>query len=531
MESTNTKKRVKIAIIAVAVAVLAIVGVAGTVNADRISHFIKKKTSSAEEYYRYVEKENRDDVLKSFSASYDATSKKYTLQDQQKKTSVKVEVGDALKPMVSSFGIESLELEGNSKVKGKEVTGRAVFKANDKDALTCITYMNYQENKMYVQFPELTESYLDFSNAFSQTGFNTNTMYAAMQDLPDGKTIRNIMTTYSDIVYDNFSEVKMSNDTLKVEKISEKCTRLEVKADAKTVYDMIEKAARTLENDKDIKSIIEKADKADTSAYADFQQSVREFYEEMSSLDDGDADDMDIQMEVYVDSKGTIIGRNFTVSSDGDTITLNHRVPEDGKKFASEFSVAVNGVTYVTLSGSGERKSGKVNANYTVSMDESLNEDTKAVITDTKDMITLKVKDLDEKALADGIVKGEFTLSSDKIAPVALYSLQCKLDGDKNSSNAEIKVMSGKTPMVTLKVASGKGEDPKVEQPTGAIEEFDATSESDLQRYTGEMDLIGFISKLQDNCGVDLSSLLGMMDGGMDTMPSDTTDLDALLNE
>lgn len=547
MEFTNTKNRVRIAIVAAIVAVLAVAGVAGAMNADRIAHFMKSKTSSPKDYYRYVEKKNRDDALKSFDTAYDKTIKDASLQEQQKRTSVKVEVGDALKPIVSSIGVDSLELVADSKIKDKEVTGRVAVKANDKDALTCTTYMNYETGNLYMQFPELLEgAYLDGSSAFSASGLDTNSLYSAMHDMPDGKTIKNIMTTYTDILYDSFSKVIKSKETLKVDNISQSCTKLEVQADAKAVYGMIETAARQMEKDKDIKSIIEKAD---SSAYESFQQSMKDFYEELASLDDTDVEeDIDMKMDVWVDSVGVIVGRSITMTLDGQTVTIRHLTPQSGKKFASEFSVTADDVQYITISGKGERKSNLLNATYKASIDDSMQADMSNVLSDTKDIVSVKIKNLDEKALEDGILKGEFEFSGDKIAVIALYSLRCKFDGDKDSSSAEISVMSGQSPMVTLKVKTGEGEDPKVSAPQEGAETYDITDNEALRTFGSRIDIDGFMESLKNNCGIDMTSLFGslsglgdipmdsfsdgaLLDDADDLSAYDSTDLDALLGE
>ena len=46
-------------------------------------------------------------------------TKSIKLNDQQKKSTIKVEAGDALKPMLSSVGLESMEIETNVKAKDK----------------------------------------------------------------------------------------------------------------------------------------------------------------------------------------------------------------------------------------------------------------------------------------------------------------------------------------------------------------------------------------------------------------------------
>ncbi|MCH5267168.1 MAG: hypothetical protein J1E62_02385 [Lachnospiraceae bacterium] len=512
---TGKKNNVKVAVIAVIVAVLAIVGVAGAANADRVGNFIRRSTSSPEKYYQYVEKENRNEVIKGFDKTYNSLPMSKTNNFQQKMVT-RIEVGDALKPLLSSLGLETVEVEGNSKIQDKEVAGKAVMKVNDVDALTLNVYLNYETGKMYMQMPELSDKYIDFSDIQNQAGINYAGTVPGNVSLPDEKTMQNIMKTYTDVVINDISDVEKSSEKLEVEGVSAKCTKLEVKVDSKTCYKIVKDAGKKLENDEDVKSIIENID---SSAYEDFQDAIKSFNEDLDSTEEKDiGDDLNMQMDVYVDAEGNIAGRIFTIESEGESITLKSLSPTDGDKFGYEFSVLVGGINYVRISGEGKRKSGKLDATYHLSVDESLIADMKAVITDSKDMITFEVKDFDEKAWEDGILKGEFTISSDKIAPVALYSLKWKFDGDKNKQNAEISVLSGKVPMVTLTmVTSDDAEDPQVSAPGDDAITFDATDEGALEEYFSEADLKTFLNNLRDKCGVDLTSLLGMY------MPSDSS--------
>ena len=60
-----------------------------------------------------------------------------------------------------------------------------------------------------------------------------------MDKVPDGDTLENVLTTYSDIVYDNLTGVTKKNQTVKVEGISKECTVLTAKADSKKVCDIL----------------------------------------------------------------------------------------------------------------------------------------------------------------------------------------------------------------------------------------------------------------------------------------------------
>lgn len=190
--SRNTgQKSKKKYIIAAVIAVLLVAVGAAAANYDTLSNFIRSK-GSPESYYRYIAKKDRDKAVDKVVKSYNAMTKSIKLNDQQKKSTIKVEAGDALKPMLSSVGLESMEIETNAKVKDKVATSKSVLKVNGKDAMSYNLYADYKDGKVYMQIPELSDAYLDYSNLGDVDG-QVNYVKAAgavMDKVPDGRYIR-----------------------------------------------------------------------------------------------------------------------------------------------------------------------------------------------------------------------------------------------------------------------------------------------------------------------------------------------------
>lgn len=506
---TSVKKSKKKYIIAAVIAVLLVAVGAAAANYDTLSNFIRSK-GSPESYYRYIAKKDRDKAVDKVVKSYNAMTKSIKLNDQQKKSTIKVEAGDALKPMLSSVGLESMEIETNVKAKDKVATSKSVLKVNGKDALSYNLYADYKDGKVYMQIPELSDAYLDYSNLGDVDG-QVNYVKAAgavMDKVPDGDILENVLTTYSDIVYDNLTGVTKKNQTVKVEGISKECTVLTAKADSKKVCDIAAKMAKQLKKDKDIKAIIEKADK---SAYTQFKDGVSEFEKELAA-EDASKENINLEAALYVDKSGEVVGRTYSAKTEeGNTIEIRSFLPKKGNKFGYELSFVVDKTEYAKLSGKGEMKSGKVNAKLYASVDASLLEDvSKEYITDGEKFLSIEVKNMDVQALEKGSCKGEIIIKADenKMPAFALYSLDWTFEGDTKKARSEIKVLSGSSAMVTLNIASEDGEDPKVSAPAADAKIYDFADENAINEYAENIDLITFLTTLKQNCGLDLTSLL-----------------------
>ncbi len=513
-ESSNGGKK-KFTIIGIIVAVLLVVGVAGAMNAKRLANLFKEKVSSPEEYYQYVEQENRDAALEEIDSAYDKMRENLKWQDKTQQMTCQIELGDTLKALASSYGIESVGLVSNGKVAGNVVTGNAKLQINEKDAVSYNAYMDYSTGESYIQIPELTSSYLDMTSTFQEASAEASleNMYSIItnmdQYLPKTEQLNTLITTYSDIVFKNLKNVKRSEDTLKVGDISKKYTKLDVTCDGEDVITISKKVLEQLKDDKVVKELVENIN---SDGYEAFQNMITEALDSMEETgEDTSADDAKMEMSVYVDKEAKIVGRVIKFTSDGESFEIKEVRPQDGAKFGYELAVSADDVTYVSVTGSGQEKNGKLSGDFSLSLDESLNPGNASVLSMT-DLVKLSVKDLDQKALSkDGVVKGSLEISSEQIPAVAGYSLKIEMDGDKEQIKDKISVMVGSDEFATMNLTIEEGgEDPGVTKPAADAVTYDLSDELALSTYTSEIDLVTFLTDLKTNCGVDLTALIGL---------------------
>ena len=214
MEQKNKKL---IAIIGIIAACLVVFGVAGAMNARRIANTFKEKTSSPEEYYRYVEEKNRDASLKQMDTSYGNYRDAATKQKENQKITYEVALGDTLKALASGYGLESAKIETTSKMQDSVLTNHTLLQLNGKDAANMNTYLDYSSKEGYLQIPEVSSSYLDLTSTLQEAADSIpmSNLYLTGADLekyfPETGKIDKLITTYSDIVLKNIKKVKRSS--------------------------------------------------------------------------------------------------------------------------------------------------------------------------------------------------------------------------------------------------------------------------------------------------------------------------------
>lgn len=521
-EMRKANGRGKMLVLGAVIAVIAVAGVASAMNAAKISNSIRKTFSSPAEYYQYVEQKNRDVLLEYSENIYSSAREDLTTQKESRKVTYTMELGDTLKALMGNNNLKTMSLISTNKQDGEVTTGKMQLQLNDQDALSCNVYLDSANAESYIQIPELTESYLDMTSTMQEAkeeiDLNKSLKVFTEFDkyLPEAADVTKLLTKYSDISIEHVGEkhkdtVKQTNNAvLSAGDIEKKYTRLDVDCDEECNYEIGRKMLETMKDDTLIKQMIEKVD---SSAYQEFQNRVEEALAELEDST-SEADEGQMQIQVFVDSEANIAGRTISLKTEEETYTIEQKLLRDGSDFAYALSVTIDDVTYLNVNGNGSIEHGILSGDFSISLDDSLNEDTSGVIFSMEDLLQISVKKLDLNTLRQkGILKGEFTLSSEQIPKLSGYTLRVKMDGLKDKRKNELSVMVGTDKFATLTMQEEKGEDPGVVKPDASAVKYDFADELELSLYVSEIDLQSFLTDLRTRTSVDLTPFLDEIGG------------------
>lgn len=513
----KSKRRKTAGIVAAAVLVL-LIGIGVTAHAQ-IANFIKKNFGSTAEYYQYVETKNRDAGAEVFSNQYKAYYDRLCADEWKENATYKLELGQTLKTMLSMTGTDFSALNDAGLVVSRKRSGgvsqsRIRGCINGQDVITLDMYIDMANSEGYVQIPEISSKYIDFSESLkllknSNLGGGNMFLNGGLSYLPEPENMRNLLVTYSDIAIRKMDSVEKSSGELEAGEVKGNYTKFTVTCKGKELFAVLKDMMNNMKDDPNIKAM---ADKFGEGAYDSFLKSLQEGIDDLNSQE-GEVTDEDLQMvmDVYVDGDGKIAGRVINLKSkDGETITMTFIQPENGSEIGTELSFALNGVTYVSLAGKGIRKDGKISGEYKVSLDESINPSEENIVS-TKDLVTIKVTDLDEDKLAEGYMNGSVTLSSSGTT-FSSYSLQFDVKGDKENSNSSISVLCGGDKLVTLTVLSDQKDVPEIKKPGEGDELCDASNDDAMEAYNKEADPEKVLESIKEKCGVDLSAYIKLIE-------------------
>lgn len=522
-----------IGIVAAAVLVL-LIGIGVTVHAQ-FANFFKKNFSSAAEYYQYVEKENRDAVTETFSNQYKAFYDSLCADEWKKNVSYKLELGQTLKTMMSMTGADFSALNDagivvSTKKSGDISQSQIRGCINGQDLITMNLYVDVAKNEGYMQVPEFSSKYLDLSKEL-ETLKNSNLTSGNMflmggtSYLPEPKNISSLLTTYSDIAIDKMDSVEKSSGELEAGEVKGNYTKFTVTCKGKKIYNMFMDMLNTMKNDQNMKAI---ADKFGDGAYDSFSASVQKEIEDFKSQESQVTDEqLEMLMDVYVSDDGKIVGRVINLCSKddethkGETLKMTFVKPENGSEVGTELSFAYNDVTYVSIIGKGIRKDGKISGEYKLSLDESINPSEENIIS-TKDLVTIKVADLEEDKLKEGYLNGSVTLSSSGTT-FSSYSLQFDLKGDKENKNNSVSVICGGDKLVTFTLLSDQKDVPEIKKPGEGDELCDISDNAAMEEYIKEVNPENILGSIKEKCGVDLEAyakaIESLMEGVSPVLP------------
>ena len=313
----------KLVIPCVILALVLVVGTVAFAMKDKLSNLFHNQFASDEEYYLYVEQENRDQALETFCKNYENNYKKYETGTNNS-VSVKVELGEQLKTTLSTLGLDLSKLD-SATLNMNTVLDKNIYdlvyglQVNDTDLIQAKIYADFAESKMYMQVPELSESYLDISSSLDSSTEEEKEMLSSVADyaswMPKSDSLKKSFVTYTDILFKGIDKAEKSSDTLTASGVSEKCTKISVSYGQESIKKVMTDLVMAAKEDKTVTDLLEKLDEmSEETSASEYAKSMEELIKEMEETDDSKIGS-EITMDVYVDDDGDIIGRVINLES------------------------------------------------------------------------------------------------------------------------------------------------------------------------------------------------------------------------
>lgn len=363
---------------------------------------------------------------------------------------------------------------------------------NDKEFMDANLYLDNKE--LQVKLPDLSDDVItaDAGSLSSEFGYGSSVSLfdvmgkniALMNATPDSKRINKITAKYTDIILKGIKDVERTSDSVSVEGINVKATKLTANISGEEARDLKIEVLNQLIADEDIKEILTgyqevyenmpgKALKyGDSDIYGEFIDEIK------SELEFVEYDTLhDIKYSVWIGSGKKVMARELLVD---DKKVMLLKTPRKGSDIGVEFT-AMEDSSDIKFSGKGKINGSNIEGDF--------------VLEAGGKTVYIKSNKFDLKKLEEDKTDIEVELSTSADEEYGDYSLFVKLSGD--SKKKTITVDLKKKGQSLVKIESYE----ELAKMTG-IDELDgkklsSDSYADIMAYMAGIKSDKFIEKLR----------------------------------
>ncbi len=546
---TKKKRGKKIAIISgISVAALAGGGAIAYNVSPLVKNQVKLHTSSAKNYYAWVNEENAGDLAKSIADSYSEALDKYE-KGTTEKFAVEYKVSDGAKEafLTEVLGsdykdevdedtkqlldivnnIEQLKIGIDGSTKKNLMALNLYGELNNEELISLDFAGDFDQMALFARIPQLSEQYLGFSfGELLEKEEIDEKAFDIIKDVMDDPAsylspseLEKEINRYVSVWNKSVSKVKVEKkEEVGIGDIDVKYTVATVKIDEKTAEKIGENFLEALKDDEIIKEIIvEKLALMDEEEYEksfedDEEEDIDIDEDEDFDLDEEDEDDKDekdededetvVSFSTYIDAKGVI--RGFSISDNADEKNdFRFIMGKDGKEVRGEFVAITDGnedfSAILTAKESGKDKYDGTLDITSHEYDYDLNDDDEWVVSDDKttnisvEFEGFRIVDDEKKYM-----EGDITLIVPDVDPI---KLNLESDGKSQTINYNIALDGKDYGTISLITSVEDGFDAEIPSMDDAFEIDENFETDDIFSYVSEEELVDFVKELLKKIG------------------------------
>lgn len=439
-EKVKKEKKAKVWLI-VAAAILGVVLVISLVvaiNYKTINNFIKKKTLSPDDYAQYVLKENMHDSASAIASLYENLMLNAELSDTYTITeNIDVEVSDAGMELLEDAtdedfykAFEDMDLSIIASHKEDLMSVKYDVSLKGENILDVELIFDKNAEKVYIGVPGARDEYMSIpldkfysDSEISNLYDDLDKMAAIGQVSISKEQLERMLIKYQDVLIENVEGVKISDEDVTIEGVSQKLTAVKFTVDMELMVDALIDTIDVALTDEDLKDYYINyataldVDDPEDSYEEDFIYELEDLREE---IEDTDFDrDEELKFVVYVNNKGEVTCTKIDYETErydwrrgkrvDVTYTIFNGYVVDGNRFGYELSYD-DGDEEFSVTGSGTMRALKFTGDFEVLYGRA--------------EIKFSVKDLDLSKLDKGLFSGELRV---ELSQFTKYGLPRKL--------------------------------------------------------------------------------------------------------
>ena len=390
---------------------------------------------------------------------------------------------------------------------------------SNKKIATVSMIMNMADSIVYMAIPELNGTYIEVDMGdmgMGEIGMGSSSVVGMagqlaeiMEYLPSEELMNKLINRYMEAALKALDNVERETVTLECDDLEQECTALSIKVYQSDVFEVAKAVLTVAKDDKDIETVLDGiSELAGEDLYPQVSEMI-EYYLEM--IEEASEDDMDdetyVELITYINDDHEIIGAKLDGNAWNEGDMYFYTVTE-GNTFAFE---AVLEPADVEITGEGTNKSGKIDAEFTLTVQGM-------------DIVVLAVEDwMVSGDTVNGTLRIEPTADTlDMIMggvsglPFADIALEIKLTNvDADSGSIELNILGNDALVVGLVMELKMTSAGSIKEPSNAISADDYEA---LQEWLMDMNADTILSNLR-SAGVP-SDLVDMLEMAVESLTS-----------
>lgn len=450
-----------------------------------------KIVKSPEGYFQYVVDNNTADFAEN-TASTIGRLKDGFLDEAGAKAALSLEVEDEFYDVLDDFTGEdlgeylnwlksaSLNLEGG--MEDDKFSAEYSVELNGEDIGTIDLVADIAKCEYYTGVPDYNKDYvyMDMSSEMDPDDLEEAMKQFELlaEALPDDGDLEDMFSRYISCIAKSVDDVKQSSDTLTVDGISQKATKLSVDITGDIIVNAAKNVVEEAMKDKDLKEFIEDIEVLSDLSYSNFKDALETALDELNDVDLEEVDDAKITLELYVNGKGEIIG--IVVSTDEGEFV--YAVAKKGGKFGFELSLSADGGS-VALEGNGKVSDSKYSGDFKV----------KALGFTAFEFTTVN---FDADSFSEGILNGKIAFEIPAVPQLRDFNfiIDCK---SSSTEKAEISIIveHDEEKIATLSCKVNSTGAPRISMPGDYV---DANDYDAMEKWVENFDIDELCDALRD---------------------------------
>lgn len=406
---------------------------------------------------------------------------------------------------MNNIQLKNLSANINSNTKGGNTSADISIFLNDSALVTLKSLIDISNKNFYFQIPELSSSYLkinmnDFNSFNNLPQTKVTNIFSSLPAIEE-KELERIVKDYSDLIVKMLTNVTVEKDvTAKVDDVTSTYNKFTASISEQQIYDFAVAFLTAAKEDEVLLNFLDSV-RNTSSAYSgrgSIESTKSEIERALESLLSETVEEPEKIAAIYyawIDESGSMKGQELSINDAGSIgyLTTQSKDKKGIHIWLKEDGQELLGIqtSYITKDGAYSGSASLSVASYDYYYEDY---QTTSILLDFSNFSYSKNK-----------MTGTFTLSTDAL-PGSSLTLDTFADSESLSFTLDVAYLGMK--LGTISLTGSKQEPSVITFPNDSDQIYSIESTEEVNRYFNELDVDGFINKLNNLLGFDITSIL-----------------------